>query len=64
MEARERVTRHRATCPETIRVDNGPEFISNSLVWLAYWNGVTLDFSRPGKPEDNDFITFQLDQGL
>jgi transposase InsO family protein len=26
--------------PETIRVDNGPEFISRSLDWWAYWNGV------------------------
>ncbi len=22
----------------------------------AYWNGVTLDFSRPGKPQDNALI--------
>lgn len=56
VEALERVNRHRGTCPETIRVDNGPEFISKSLDWWAYWNGVTLDFSRPGKPTDNAFI--------
>ncbi len=42
--------------PETIRVDNGPEFISKSLDLWAYWNGVKLDFSRPGKPTDNAFI--------
>ncbi len=42
--------------PQTIRVDNGPEFISRSLDMWAYFNGVKLDFSRPGKPTDNAFI--------
>lgn len=43
-------------CPQSIRVDNGPEFISKSLDLWGYWNGVSLDFSRPGKPTDNAFI--------
>jgi len=42
--------------PRTICVNNGPEFISKSLDWWAYFNGVKLDFSRPGKPTDNAFI--------
>lgn len=42
--------------PRTIRVDNGPEFISKALDQWAYWNKVTLDFSRPGKPTDNALI--------
>ena len=42
--------------PKTIRVDNGPEFISRVLDQWAYLNGVELDFSRPGKPTDNAFI--------
>lgn len=42
--------------PERIQVDNGSEFISKALDWWAYDNGVTLDFSRPGKPTDNPFI--------
>jgi putative transposase len=42
--------------PQSIRVDNGPEFISKSLDWWAYFNQVTLDFSRPGRPTDNPFI--------
>lgn len=42
--------------PRSIRVDNGPEFISRSLDWWAYFHGVKLDFSRPGKPTDNAFI--------
>ncbi len=42
--------------PNTIRVDNGSEFISSDLDLWAYANDVTLDFSRPGKPTDNGFI--------
>jgi putative transposase len=42
--------------PQTSRVDNGPEFISRSLDLWASFNGVKLDFSRPGKPTDNAFI--------
>ena len=42
--------------PKSIRVDNGPEFISKSLDWWAYFNKVKLDFSRPGKPTDNALI--------
>ena len=42
--------------PKTIRVDNGREFISKALDRGAYENGVTLDFSRPGKSTDNAFV--------
>ena len=42
--------------PKTIRVVNGAEFISKELDLWAYANGVTLDFSRPGKPTDNAFV--------
>ena len=42
--------------PKTIRVDNGPEFISRDLDLWAWSNKVTLDFSRPGKPTDNAFV--------
>ena len=42
--------------PKTIRLDNGPEFISKELDLWAFMRGVTLDFSRPGKPTDNAFI--------
>lgn len=42
--------------PKSIRVDNGTEFTSVVLDQWAYWNGVTLDFIRPGKPVDNAFI--------
>jgi putative transposase len=36
--------------PPRIRVDNGPEFVSNALDRWAYERRVTLDFSRPGRP--------------
>ena len=53
--------------PKTIRVDNGPEFVSKELDLWAYLKGVTLDFSRPGKPTDNAFIEFvqrQVQSGM
>jgi putative transposase len=42
--------------PKTIRVDQGTEFVSRDLDLWAYTRGVTLDFSRPGKPTDNAYI--------
>lgn len=37
--------------PKSIRMDNGPEFISKILDKWAYQNKVTLDFSRPGSQQ-------------
>lgn len=42
--------------PSSIRVDNGPEFISKVLDEWAYRNGVKLDFIRPGKPVENAYV--------
>jgi putative transposase len=42
--------------PERIKVDNGPEFISKAMDAWAYFKGVGLDYSRPGKPTDNSQI--------
>ena len=42
--------------PKRIQVDNGPEFISKGLDQWAYFNGVELDFIRPGRPMDNGII--------
>jgi putative transposase len=42
--------------PERVQCDNGSEFISRVLDKWAYENGVTMDFSRPGKPMDNAMI--------
>lgn len=52
----EAVRKLRRAVPKSIRLDNGSEFVSKSLDWWAYFNKVTLDFSRPGKPTDNTSI--------
>ena len=42
--------------PDIIFCDNGPEFVSKNLDRWVYERGVTLNFSRPGKPTDNAII--------
>jgi transposase InsO family protein len=42
--------------PKTIKVDQGSEFVSRDLDLWAYAKGVTLDFSRPGKPTDCESV--------
>ena len=42
--------------PESITVDNGPEFDGQVLDQWAYRNGVRLSFIRPGKPNENAYI--------
>lgn len=42
--------------PKSITVDNGTEFCSRVMDNWAYYNGVKLDFIRPGKPVENGYI--------
>jgi putative transposase len=42
--------------PETIRVNNGPEFISQSLDIWCRENKIRLVFIQPGKPMQNAFV--------
>src|SRR5262245_35527433 len=42
--------------PTSIRVDQGSQFTSKEVDLWAYANGVTLDFSRLGKPTDNAYV--------
>jgi len=42
--------------PKRIQADNGSEFIGKDVDRWAYEHGVTMDYSRPGKPTDNPFI--------
>ncbi len=55
VETLERVCRE-VGYPQSIRVDQGSEFVSRDLDLWAYQKGVVLDFSRSGKPTDNAFI--------
>jgi putative transposase len=42
--------------PVSITVDHGTEFMSKALEAWAFYRGVALDFTRPGKPTDNSHI--------
>lgn len=42
--------------PQMIRVDNGPEFISQKLDYWCKERKITLMFIQPGKPMQNAFI--------
>jgi len=41
--------------PETITVDNGPEFAGRVMDEWAHRRGVKLNFIRPGKPIENAY---------
>jgi putative transposase len=42
--------------PDTLVMDNGPEFSGRTLDTWAYARGVQLRFIRPGKPTENAFV--------
>ena len=42
--------------PETIRVDNGPEYISGKLQEWAEKQGIAIQHIQPGKPQQNAYI--------
>lgn len=42
--------------PESIRVDNGPEFISNTLESFCKEKEIQLQFIKPGKPMQNGYV--------
>ncbi len=42
--------------PETIRLDNGPEMISQTFTEWAGARGIAVRYIQPGKPNQNAFI--------
>lgn len=42
--------------PESIRVDNGPEFISHTLETFCKGQEINLQFIKPGKPMQNGYV--------
>jgi putative transposase len=42
--------------PGTIRVDNGPEYISGKLLTWAEKRGITIQHIQPGQPQQNAYI--------
>jgi putative transposase len=52
----ERVGMIRGKFPNSITMDNGPEFRSQAFFAWAQQNNVQLDFIQPGKPTQNCFV--------
>ena len=52
----ERIRLERGAVPTRLRLDNGPEMISDALKQWAGAHGVRLQFIQPGKPTQNAFI--------
>jgi putative transposase len=42
--------------PQAIRIDNGPEYVSGTLMEWAEKQGVRLEYIQPGKPQQNAYI--------
>jgi len=42
--------------PAAIRVDNGPEYVSGTLMTWAEKRGIAIRFIQPGKPQQNAYI--------
>ena len=42
--------------PDTIRLDNGPEYVSGLLMEWAEKRGIAIEYIQPGKPQQNAYI--------
>ena len=42
--------------PETIRCDNGPENISETVKHWAKESGIRFEYIQPGKPQQNAYV--------
>jgi len=52
----DKIIEARGTAPESIRIDNGPEFTSRCFLAWAEQRGIRLVHIQPGKPTQNSFI--------
>jgi putative transposase len=42
--------------PGSIRVDNGPEYVSGKLIAWAEKRGISIQYIQPGKPQQNAYV--------
>ena len=42
--------------PLAIRVDNGPEYVSSTMMTWAEKQGIALTYIQPGKPQQNAYV--------
>ncbi len=42
--------------PQQLRMENGPEFISNTLAEWAENHSIKLEFIKPGKPTQSSYV--------
>ena len=42
--------------PTTLRCDNGPEYVSGALITWAREQGINLQYTQPGKPQQNAYV--------
>ena len=42
--------------PPTLRCDNGPEYVSGALITWAREQGINLQYTQPGKPQQNAYV--------
>lgn len=52
----DRIAEERGRYPESLRSDNGPEFIAKEVARWAELHNVALAFIEPGKPAQNGYI--------
>ena len=43
-------------CPDVIRCDNGPEYVSGALQNWAIKRGIRIEYIQPGKPQQNAYV--------
>jgi putative transposase len=42
--------------PTTLRCDNGPEYVSEAVITWAREQGIRLQYTQPGKPQQNAYV--------